>query len=227
MNKIILLVFIFILAACQSPIQKTDDALRLRIEQMELAVGRVKTDTIDEAKKAAQETADKTIKTVEGAVDRKLEVVDAKIDSKMTALSTVIDDKIIKLQKGIHEELKFAIEQTNKASEERVAQLAGSTSKIIKEDVPVAIEKSIVASADRIAERFGVIKKTETGPDGIPIEVWTMGGVGAAGVIVNVIRNYLNSKHGARRYTKEEFETHVAHTLKKLGIVDSDGNKPS
>ena len=206
--KTLLPIILLILASCGS-IGAVDRSLSDRIAQMETSVSKVKAEAIQESKEAAKEIVKETVPQLQKATEEVgIKLVD-KMSEEMESVSISIIDK------------------SDAILEKRIKQLEESTAKILKEDVPASITKATTDSADKIAERLGFEKKSVIGTDGIPMEVWVGGASGLAaflGFLVNFIRNYMNAKKGARRYTKEEFEEHVEHVLRKNKLIN---DKPS
>lgn len=89
---------------------------------------------------------------------------------------------------------------------------------LMEDDVPDMVEEAVVSAADKIAERLGVVKKTAPGQDGIPVEVWSISGLGAGGVLLQFIRNWLNSKAKKQRWTPEELDKIIEEKVSNVQI---------
>lgn len=207
----LILLSALVLAGCVAPaIQKTDDALKARLDQLEAGVSRqmadaekmvsrVKTEAVDEAKKAASELvtqASKDLqKTGEALIDKAADRSDALVKAAITDATKTIDDQRVKVTADLRE--------------------------VIKTDVPKAVGDAVVGAADKIVGRLGIEKTTVPGKDGIPMEVWVLGGSGLAGFLGTYgksILRFLNRKKEEER-DEEWFEKQMAKRVGPDGKV--------
>ena len=158
---LIVLLSILMMACVSKPIQQVDRTLELRITQMENSFSKVKSETIAEAKEAAADLV-------------------AKATDKFEATGKEV---IRHAADQLGEKLDVAIDKVDKALDRQRQDTLKEVHELVKNDVPTAIRESVVQSADKIAERLGVSKQTVPGPDGIPMEVWVLGGSGLAGFL--------------------------------------------
>jgi len=173
-----------LLTGCVAPaIQKTDDALKARIEQMEIGVSKIKTEAVVEAKKAASDL-------VKQASEDLQKTGEALIDKAADRVEKVVDDLRTRAVADIQ--------------------------KTLKEDVPAAASQAVVQSADKIMERLGVEKNTVPGKNGIPMEVWALGGTGLAGFLGTYGKSILRWFN--RKKVEEKDEEWLDEQLAKRGI---------
>jgi F0F1-type ATP synthase membrane subunit b/b' len=119
----LILLSALLLAGCVAPaIQKTDDALRARIEQMEVGVSRIKSEAVSEAKKAASDLVTQASKDLQKTGEA---LIDKAADR--------IDDQRVKVTADLREVLKTdvpkAVGDAVVGAADKVAERLGAVKK--------------------------------------------------------------------------------------------------
>jgi hypothetical protein len=216
--KILLVMFLFLLAGCGTltqPIQETDKVLEQRLLQIEDATKRLKSEAIAEARDAAVDLVSKATKKLEDTGKEVISHAASELDSK---LEKRLDQVDVILEKRIDQtmvKVEGVVDRQKNDATEIVRML-------MRDEVPVMIESSVVKSADKIAERFGAVKKTTIGSDGVPMEVWALGGSGLLGTLMGAFqffRNYLNTRAGQQRWSEKEIEEKVDNRVYRAVVA--------
>lgn len=220
--RFFLIPLLFVLIGCGSlnePISKTDEVLEQRVIQIEEATKRLKSEAIAEARDAAAVL-------VKNASTEFKESGKEVIHAAASELNPIVKERMDQVDKA----MEARIEQLDKLTEARINQvtlnlqtvldkqrLDGATQvkQLMRDEVPSMVEASFIKAADKLAERLGMVKTSTTGLDGIPVEVWAVGGSGLLGWILNAVRVWKNSKSGKKRWSDDELSEAIASTIEQ------------
>lgn len=231
---------LLVLAGCGSlsgSIAQTDKVLEQRVTQIEEASKRLKSETIAEArdaaavlvKQASTELKESGKEVIQAAASELNPIVKERMDQADKATQARIDqiDKVMEARiNQVSLNLQTVLDKQQEDGAARVKQL-------MRDEVPSMVEASFIRAADKLAERLGAVKTTTTGLDGVPVEVWAVGGSGLLGWILNFYRVWKNSKTGKKRWSDEELEEAIASAVEQKmrnhngnSVADSRGTAP-
>lgn len=192
------------------PIAETDKALEQRLTQAEDAMKHLKSEAIAEARDAAAAlVTDATAKLEEagkGVITHAANELDSRVEKRLAQIDGILEKRIDQ-----------SVAKIDNVISKHQDDASDTVRTLMRDEVPKMVADSVSKSADTLAERFGAVKKTEIGPDGVPVEVWALGGSGLLAGILNFVRVWVNGRSGKKRYSEEEFEENVQAILAKRG----------
>lgn len=219
--KVFCILLLSLLAGCgtlSQPIRESDRVLEQRLQQIEDATRRLKSESIAEARDAAADLVAKARTELEDAGKGVILLAANELDAK----------------------LEKRLEQVNEILEQRVNQIADRADatinrqkddgleivkKLMRDEVPGMVEASVMRSADRLIERLGGVKSTTIGPDGVPVEVWALGGSGLLGTLWNLYRIWSNKRKGLKRLSEDDVNECVDARIAQ--VIPTNGSIPT